>query len=55
MGYDVLLVGHFYQMSQLHRLIVNGSLKGYDEYAGAAGFPSSALGRRFGLPIPSMD
>lgn len=39
MGYDVLLVGHFHQLIQLQRLIVNGSLKGYDEYAWRCGFP----------------
>ncbi|MDE1715763.1 hypothetical protein PWG14_25175 [Chromobacterium amazonense] len=39
MGYDVLLVGHFHQLIQLQRLIVNGSLKGYDEFAWRCGFP----------------
>lgn len=33
MGYDVLLLGHWHQLIQMQRLIVNGSLKGYDEYA----------------------
>lgn len=33
MAYDVLLLGHWHQLIQLQRLIVNGSLKGYDEYA----------------------
>jgi len=33
MPYDVLLLGHWHQLIQLQRLIVNGSLKGYDEYA----------------------
>lgn len=33
MGYDVLMIGHFHQLIQQQRLIVNGSLKGYDEYA----------------------
>ena len=32
-GYDILICGHFHQYIQLRRLIVNGSLKGYDEYA----------------------
>lgn len=31
--YDTLLLGHWHQLIQLQRLIVNGSLKGYDEYA----------------------
>ena len=39
MGYDVLLIAHFHQLIQLQRLIVNGSLKGYDEYAWRCGFP----------------
>jgi hypothetical protein len=31
--YDVLLAGHWHQYIHLERLIVNGSMKGYDEYA----------------------
>lgn len=37
-GYDVLLLGHWHQLIQQQRLIVNGSLKGYDEYANANNF-----------------
>ncbi|PXX42775.1 hypothetical protein [Aquitalea magnusonii] len=37
-GYDVLLLGHWHQLIQLQRLIVNGSLKGYDEYANQNNF-----------------
>lgn len=33
MAYDTMLIGHWHQLIQLQRLIVNGSLKGYDEYA----------------------
>ena len=33
MGYDTLLIGHWHQLMQYERVIVNGSLKGYDEYA----------------------
>jgi len=33
MSYDTMLLGHWHQLIQLERLIVNGSLKGYDEYA----------------------
>jgi hypothetical protein len=36
--YDTLLMGHWHQLIQLQRLIVNGSLKGYDEYAYANNF-----------------
>lgn len=31
--YDVMLCGHWHQYIHLERLIVNGSMKGYDEYA----------------------
>lgn len=36
--YDTLLLGHWHQLIQLQRLIVNGSLKGYDEYANQNNF-----------------
>lgn len=38
MGYDVLMIGHFHQLIMQQRLIVNGSLKGYDEYAYSSNF-----------------
>jgi hypothetical protein len=38
MGYDTLLLDHWHQLIQLQRLIVNGSLKGYDEYANHGNF-----------------
>lgn len=31
--YDIMICGHWHQYIHLSRLIVNGSLKGYDEYA----------------------
>lgn len=37
--YDTLLIGHWHQLIQMQRIIVNGSLKGYDEYAYGASFP----------------
>lgn len=40
--YDVLLAGHWHQYIHLQRLIVNGSLKGYDEYADSWNFPVEA-------------
>lgn len=47
LGYDTLLLGHWHQLIQLQRLIVNGSLKGMDEYAFANNFgyeiPQQAL------------
>jgi hypothetical protein len=39
MEYDTLLLGHWHQLMMLTRLIVNGSLKGYDEYAYTGNFP----------------
>lgn len=39
MEYDTLLCGHWHQYIHLNRLIVNGSLKGMDEYAYAGNFP----------------
>jgi hypothetical protein len=39
MDYDTMLIGHWHQYTHLGRLIVNGSLKGYDEYAYNSGFP----------------
>lgn len=38
MEYDVMICGHWHQYIQLERLIVNGSMKGYDEYAAQANF-----------------
>lgn len=32
-GYDTMIIGHWHQLIQLRKLVVNGSLKGYDEYA----------------------
>jgi len=37
--YDTMIIGHWHQLIQLQRLIVNGSLKGYDEYAYQGNFP----------------
>lgn len=39
MAYDTMMIGHFHQYIQLQRLIVNGSTKGYDEYAYTNNFP----------------
>jgi len=39
MEYDTLLLGHWHQYIHLTRLIVNGSLKGLDEYAYSNNFP----------------
>jgi hypothetical protein len=39
LNYDTLLMGHWHQHIPLNRLIVNGSLKGYDEYAHSENLP----------------
>lgn len=36
--YDTLLIGHWHQLIQMQRLIVNGSLCGYNEYANQGNF-----------------
>jgi hypothetical protein len=45
--HDVLVMGHWHQYINLRHVIVNGSLKGYDEYARASRFsyepPTQAL------------
>ena len=38
MVYDTMLLGHFHQYLTLPGLVVNGSLKGYDEYAYVSNF-----------------
>ena len=64
--YDTLLVGHFHQYTTLPRAVINGSLKGYDEYAKRKKFrpevPKQAFwvttpeyGPSFHLPILPMD
>lgn len=61
-SYDTMLLGHWHQLIQLQRLIVNGSLKGYDEYAYSNNFgyepPRQALwvthpihGITFSMPV----
>lgn len=62
MGFDTMIMGHWHQLIQLQRVIVNGSLKGYDEYAYANNFgfepPQQALwlthpqhGITFSMPV----
>ena len=36
--FDTMLIGHWHQYCHLGRVIVNGSLKGYDEYANQGNF-----------------
>lgn len=47
MEYDTMMIGHFHTLAMLPRIITNGSLKGYDEYAYSGNFgfeiPQQAL------------
>ncbi len=46
-NYDTMICGHWHQLAMLTRVIVNGTLKGYDEYASEEAFafepPQQAL------------
>lgn len=37
--YDTLVIGHWHQLCQMPSRIINGSLKGYDEFAWSCNFP----------------
>lgn len=65
-GYDLLVMGHWHQLVFGPQFIVNGSLKGYDEYAYTSNFsfepPQQALwlmtpehGRTWTAPILPQD
>lgn len=64
--YDVMVMGHWHQYGAFRGIIVNGSLKGYDEYAYVSNFdfevPQQAFwvttpehGVTFSAPIRPMD
>ena len=46
-NFDVMMIGHFHQYIHTNQLIVNGSIKGYDEFANEFNFsferPQQAL------------
>ena len=42
MSYDTIVMGHWHQLMQTQRFIVNGSLIGYNEYAYNSNFPFEA-------------
>jgi hypothetical protein len=52
LDYDTLLLGHFHQYIHLTRMIVNGSLKGMDEYAYSNNFPFEAPQQALWLTHP---
>ena len=47
LGYDTMILGHWHQYIPLSRVIVNGSLKGYDEWASQQNFS-------FEVPIQAL-
>lgn len=64
--YDTLVIGHFHQLLQMRRIIMNGSLIGYNEYAHINNFgyepPQQALwithperGITFSMPVHLGD
>lgn len=64
--YDTMMLGHWHQYISMGRVIVNGSLKGYDEYANSGNFgfelPKQALfmthpknGITFSMPVVLED
>ncbi|KWA84094.1 hypothetical protein WL29_22270 [Burkholderia ubonensis] len=64
--YDTLVIGHFHQLTQMKRVIINGSLIGYNEYAYSNNFgyepPQQALwlshphhGITFSMPVNVGD
>ena len=50
--YDYLLLGHWHQRAAFKRIIVNGSLKGYDEYAYHSNFEFEEPQQSFWLTDP---
>lgn len=52
MEYDTLIMGHWHQDIFLRRLVVNSSLKGYDEYANANNFSFEPPSQQLWLTHP---
>ena len=50
--YDYLMMGHWHQLAMFRNIIVNGSLKGYDEYAYHANFQFEEPRQWFWLTHP---
>lgn len=50
--YDHLLIGHFHQLKDLGSVLINGSLKGYDEYAASFNFDFELPRQLFFLTDP---
>lgn len=52
MEYDTIIMGHWHQCIFLRKLIVNGSIKGYDEYAYSNNFPFEPPAQQLWLTHP---
>lgn len=52
MEYDTLLMGHWHQDIFMRRVVVNGALKGYDEYAHSNNFPFEPPSQQLWLTHP---
>lgn len=50
--FDTMLLGHFHQYSTLPGIVVNGSLKGYDEYASISNFGFEVPQQAFWISTP---
>jgi hypothetical protein len=52
LGYDTMILGHFHQYLIIPGVIVNGSLKGYDEYAYVSNFGFEPAQQAFWVTTP---
>lgn len=50
--FDTMLLGHFHQYMTLPGIVVNGSLKGYDEYASVSNFGFEVPQQAFWITTP---
>jgi len=52
MAYDMIMMGHWHQYMHMRRVLVNGSMKGYDEYAYFGNFGFEAPAQAFYMTHP---
>ena len=52
LAYDTMILGHFHQYLVIPGVIVNGSLKGYDEYAYVSNFAYESPRQAFWVTLP---
>lgn len=53
-AYDTLMVAHFHQLLMYRRIIMNGSLKGYDEWAASENYPFEPPAQALFVVHPQM-